>query len=64
MSENLTAGQKFCNVLLFIIVVIPLTVIGLAFLVMGQGIERWVGAGVSLAFAFGVGQGIWRKLSS
>ncbi|CAM4008866.1 hypothetical protein LEJE111609_00510 [Lelliottia jeotgali] len=31
-------------------------------LVMAQGIERWSGL-VFLAIAFGISQGIWKKLS-
>ncbi|EGT0637770.1 MULTISPECIES: hypothetical protein [Citrobacter] len=62
MSQEPTAGQFFWGIILFVITAIPLGCIGVAMLVMAQGIERWSGL-VFLAVAFGISQSIWRKLS-
>ncbi|EOI3556585.1 hypothetical protein [Cronobacter dublinensis] len=63
MSQEPTAGQVFCGILLFFIAALPLAGIGIAMLIMAQGIERWSGL-VFIAFAFGICQSIWGKLSA
>lgn len=62
MSQEPTTGQIISGIILFIIAAIPLAGIGIAMLVMAEGIERWSGL-MFLAFSFGTCQSIWRKLS-
>ncbi|MGU9866988.1 hypothetical protein [Kluyvera ascorbata] len=62
MSNQPTTTQVICSVLFFIILGIPLAGIGIAMLIMAEGIECWSGL-IFLAFAFGVGQHSWGVIS-
>ncbi len=62
MSQEPTVSQFICGIILFVIAAIPLAGIGIAMLVMAEGIERWSGL-MFLALSFGICQSIWRRLS-
>ncbi|MBW9400986.1 MULTISPECIES: hypothetical protein [Leclercia] len=62
MSQEPTVSQFICGIILFVIAAIPLAGIGIAMLVMAEGIERWSGL-MFLALSFGICQSIWRRFS-
>lgn len=62
MSQEPTVGQILSGIIIFVIAAIPIAGIGIAMLVMAEGIERWSGL-IFLAVSFGICQSIWRKLS-
>lgn len=61
-SHEPTVGQIISGIMVFIILGIPLGGIGIAMLIRAEGIERWSGL-IFLAFSFGIGQSVWRKIS-